>query len=189
MMISYSLSPFGERVGVRGFAFGSRPQLNEVAKASPLTPAPLPEGREGTKSGSCMISIHFQLDSPAQTLALGRALGERLFPGTVLALTGELGAGKTLLTRGIAEGLNVANSAAVNSPTFVLIQEYPARLPIYHFDVYRLQSVDEFLDLGSDEYLSGDGVSIIEWANRVTSALPGTGLRLRLKLSPSRCGG
>lgn len=119
-----------------------------------------------------MTPLVFQLDSPAQTLALGRALGERLFPSSVLALIGELGAGKTLLTRGIAEGLNIANVAAVNSPTFVLIQEYSGRLPIYHFDVYRLQSVDEFLDLGSDEYLTGDGVSIIEWANRVTSALP-----------------
>ena len=129
-----------------------------------------------------MLSLEFTLDSPTQTLALGRAMGERLFPGSVLALSGELGAGKTLLTRGIAEGLGIGNPASVNSPTFVLIQEYPARLPIYHFDVYRLQSVDEFLDLGSDEYLNGDGVTIIEWANRVVAALPDDRLDVALRI-------
>src|SRR5437762_1281844 len=83
--------------------------------------------------------------------------GALLFPGAVVALVGPLGAGKTFLARAIAEGLGIADSRVVTSPTFVLIQEYEARLPIYHFDVYRLKRQTEFFDLGAQEYLSGDG--------------------------------
>jgi tRNA threonylcarbamoyladenosine biosynthesis protein TsaE len=80
------------------------------------------------------------------TEAFGHQLGEHLFPGAVIALVGQLGAGKTHLTRAIAEGLGVKNPAVVNSPTFVLIQEYPARLPIYHFDAYRLTGPKESMN-------------------------------------------
>ncbi|VTS02443.1 tRNA (adenosine(37)-N6)-threonylcarbamoyltransferase complex ATPase subunit type 1 TsaE [Tuwongella immobilis] len=114
------------------------------------------------------------------TLRLGERLGERLFPGAVIALNGTLGAGKTHFTRGIAIGLGIRNPFVVNSPTFVLIQEYTARLPIAHFDTYRLQSVGEFLDLGTAEYFDSDAVSIIEWAEKVTPALPVERLEIQI---------
>ena len=110
-------------------------------------------------------------DLPA-TEALGRRLGELLFPGAVVGLVGQLGAGKTHFARAVAEGLGVKNPAAVNSPTFTLIHEYPARIPIYHFDTYRLAGPREFADLGVEEYFHGDGVCLVEWADRVPETLP-----------------
>ncbi len=118
----------------------------------------------------------------AATEAFGRRLGALLFPGAVIALVGQLGAGKTHLTRAIAEGLEVKNPAAVNSPTFVLIQEYPARLPIYHFDAYRLSGPEEFAQLGTDEYFRGDGVCIVEWADKVEVTLPQDHLRIEIEI-------
>src|SRR5471032_3215748 len=106
------------------------------------------------------------------TQALGRRLANGLFPGAVVALIGPLGAGKTHLVRAIAIGLDIANPAVVNSPTFVLIQEYDARLPIYHFDAYRLTREAEFADLGVHEYYERDGVCLIEWADKVSTILP-----------------
>lgn len=106
------------------------------------------------------------------TEEFGRRLGRMLFPGAVVALAGPLGAGKTHLVRAIAEGLGVEDSRAVNSPTFVLIQEYDARLPIYHFDAYRLPSPQAFLDLGAQEYFQGGGVCLVEWADKVKECLP-----------------
>ena len=118
----------------------------------------------------------------AATEAFGRRLGALLFPGAVVALVGQLGAGKTHLTRAVAEGLDVRNSAAVNSPTFVLIQEYPARLPIYHFDAYRLSGPREFAELGADEYFRGDGVCLVEWADKVEPTLPPDHLRIDISI-------
>jgi tRNA threonylcarbamoyladenosine biosynthesis protein TsaE len=120
-------------------------------------------------------------DLPA-TEAFGRRLGEQLFPGAVIALIGQLGAGKTHLTRAIAEGLGVKNPAIVNSPTFVLIQEYPARLPIYHFDAYRLGGPREFAELGVEEYFRGEGVSIVEWADKVEITLPHEHLGIEIEI-------
>ena len=117
----------------------------------------------------------------AETEAFGRRLGELLFPNAVVALIGPLGAGKTHLVRAIAEGLGVSNSAAVTSPTFVLIQEYPARLPIFHFDAYRLTGPNEFRELGVDEYYQMGGVCLIEWADRVIDALPAEHLRIEIE--------
>jgi len=108
----------------------------------------------------------------AGTEDFGRRLGRLLFRGAVVALAGPLGAGKTHLVRAIAEGLGVDDARLVNSPTFVLIQEYDARLPIYHFDAYRLHSEREFLDLGVQEYFAGDGVCLVEWADKVKDCLP-----------------
>ena len=125
----------------------------------------------------------FEARDVVDTLALGRALGRSLFPGAVIGLVGDLGAGKTCLTRAIAEGLGMADSRMVNSPTFTLIQEYPARLPIYHFDAYRLRSVAEFVDLGVHEYFAGNGVCIIEWADRVETNLPSERLTIRLEVT------
>ena len=124
----------------------------------------------------------FDIADLAATEAFGRRLGELLFPGAVIALLGQLGAGKTHLTRAVAEGLGVRNPAAVNSPTFVLIQEYPARLPIYHFDAYRLSGPREFRELGTDEYFHGDGVCLVEWADKVEPALPAEHLRIEIHI-------
>jgi tRNA threonylcarbamoyladenosine biosynthesis protein TsaE len=125
------------------------------------------------------------LDLPdlSATTALGHRLGELLFPGAVVALIGPLGAGKTHLVRAIAEGLGIADSRVVSSPTFVLIQEYRARLPIYHFDAYRLRSAAEFLDLGMHEYFESKGVCLVEWADRVPGCLPDEQLRIALSVS------
>jgi tRNA threonylcarbamoyladenosine biosynthesis protein TsaE len=98
-------------------------------------------------------------------------------------LIGPLGAGKTHLVRAVAEGLGIADSRAVSSPTFVLIQEYAARLPIYHFDAYRLQSEAEFHDLGANEYFAGDGVCLVEWADRVPGSLPAEHLRIEFSVT------
>jgi tRNA threonylcarbamoyladenosine biosynthesis protein TsaE len=123
------------------------------------------------------------LPDPAATQALGRRLGRRLFRGAVVALVGQLGAGKTHLARAIAEGLDVPDSRVVTSPTFVLIQEYPGRLPIYHFDAYRLPGPAAFADLGAHEYFEGDGVCLVEWADRVPECLPAEHLRVTLAVT------
>jgi tRNA threonylcarbamoyladenosine biosynthesis protein TsaE len=119
----------------------------------------------------------------AVTTAFGRRLGALLFPGAVVALVGPLGAGKTHLVRAVAEGLGIANPRSVTSPTFVLIQEYQGRLPIYHFDAYRLRSAAEFSDLGVHEYFEGTGVCLVEWADRVEACLPPEHLCLTLTVS------
>ncbi|HEX3147679.1 MAG TPA: tRNA (adenosine(37)-N6)-threonylcarbamoyltransferase complex ATPase subunit type 1 TsaE [Gemmataceae bacterium] len=114
------------------------------------------------------------------TEAFGRRIGGLLFPNAVVALVGPLGAGKTQLSRAIAEGLEIANPGAVTSPTFTLIHEYPAHLPIYHFDAYRLNGPNEFLDLGVTEYFEAGGVCLIEWADKVEAALPDERLTIRI---------
>lgn len=121
-----------------------------------------------------------EVTSPADTEDLGRKLGERLFPGAVLALVGPLGAGKTQLVRAIALGLGLENPGQVSSPTFVLIQEYEARLAIYHFDAYRLKNEADFADLGVHEYFAGKGVCLVEWADKVPGCLPEDRLAIRI---------
>jgi tRNA threonylcarbamoyladenosine biosynthesis protein TsaE len=116
------------------------------------------------------------------THRLGLALGRRLGPGAVVALVGPLGAGKTNLSRALAEGLG-ADPRLVTSPTFVLIQEYPGRVPVYHFDAYRLAGAGPFADLGAHEYLEGDGVCLVEWADRVAPCLPADHLRVELEVT------
>jgi tRNA threonylcarbamoyladenosine biosynthesis protein TsaE len=124
-----------------------------------------------------------EVASLEETEALGRRLGERLFRGAVVALIGQLGAGKTNLVRAIAVGLSIANPDIVSSPTFVLIQEYEARLPIYHFDAYRLSGEAEFAELGVHEYFTGGGVCLVEWADKVRGALPREHLEIRLRIT------
>jgi tRNA threonylcarbamoyladenosine biosynthesis protein TsaE len=119
----------------------------------------------------------------AVTEAFGRRLATLLFPGAVVALVGPLGAGKTHLVRAVAEGLGVRDRRVVTSPTFVLIQEYDARLPIYHFDAYRLRGDAELAELGAHEYFAGDGVCLVEWADRVSGCLPEEYLRLTLEVT------
>ncbi|HUS46644.1 MAG TPA: tRNA (adenosine(37)-N6)-threonylcarbamoyltransferase complex ATPase subunit type 1 TsaE [Phycisphaerae bacterium] len=114
----------------------------------------------------------FETRSVRGTLSLGRKLAARLRAGDCVALIGELGSGKTVLVRGIAGGLGVGDTRLVSSPTFVLVHEYAARLPIYHVDLYRLSEPSaELRDLGLDEMLAR-GVVLIEWAERAAGALP-----------------
>jgi tRNA threonylcarbamoyladenosine biosynthesis protein TsaE len=128
-------------------------------------------------------SLTIDLPDLEATRRLGQHLGRLLFPGAVVALVGPLGAGKTHLVRAVAEGLDIPDCRVVTSPTFVLIQEYPARLPIYHFDAYRLAGAVPFADLGVHEYLEGDGVCLVEWADRVESCLPAEHLRITLSIT------
>ncbi len=114
----------------------------------------------------------FTTKGPAGTRALGRRLAKRLAPGDCLALTGPLGAGKTVLVRGIAVGLGIGDARLVSSPSYVLVHEYAADVPLYHVDLYRTVSpAAELASLGADEMLA-DGVVAIEWADRAAGALP-----------------
>lgn len=114
----------------------------------------------------------FDTSSAAGTVALGRRIAKRLRPGDCVALAGPLGAGKTVLVRGIAVGLGLADERWVSSPSFVLVREYPADVPVYHLDLYRLSApAAELADLGIEEMLQ-DGVVVIEWADRAQAALP-----------------
>ena len=109
--------------------------------------------------------------SADETQALGKKLAESLRPGDVIAYFGDLGAGKTAFTRGIAEGLGVLEQ--VTSPTYTIVNEYlSGRLPLFHFDMYRLGSSDELFDIGWDDYLARGGVCAVEWSERVSDALP-----------------
>ena len=109
--------------------------------------------------------------SADETQALGQRLAKRLLPGDVIAYFGDLGAGKTALTRGIAQGLGVTD--LVTSPTYTIVNEYlTGRIPLFHFDMYRLGSSDELFDIGWEDYLARGGVCAVEWSERVSDALP-----------------
>ncbi len=109
-------------------------------------------------------------NSPEETFALAEELGGKAAAGDVFALTGDLGTGKTVFAKGIARGLGVTEE--VTSPTFTLMEIYPGRLPLYHFDLYRIESHGEFDNLFFEEYWEGDGVSVIEWAEKAGDRLP-----------------
>ena len=115
-------------------------------------------------------SLHIQSTDPEFTQDLGRTIGEQASAGDVILLTGELGAGKTCLTQGIALGLGV--EGYVRSPTFVLMTRHKGRLTLHHVDLYRISSPAEAWDLGLDEQLFGEGVCVIEWADRATELFP-----------------
>ena len=118
-----------------------------------------------------MADFEFVSDSVTQTIALGRKLGEQLKGGEVIALCGNLGAGKTHFIKGIAAGAGAEDADKVNSPTFVLVNEYFGRLEIYHIDAYRLNSVAEFEQLGFEDYCHPGSAVVIEWADKVESYL------------------
>ena len=121
-------------------------------------------------------------ESESHTEHLGGALAGLLRPGMVVALIGELGAGKTRLVQAVAAAMGV-DRRLVNSPTFVLVQEYDAPLRLYHFDAYRLGDVDEFRELGAEELMTSGGVCLIEWADRVSDALPEDLLRIEIEIT------
>jgi len=108
---------------------------------------------------------------PEETFRLGEELGRKAVPGQVFTLTGDLGVGKTVFTQGLAKGLGIEEP--VNSPTFTIVQVYEeGRLPFYHFDVYRIGDVEEMEEVGFEDYVMGDGVSLIEWADLIEEILP-----------------
>ena len=108
--------------------------------------------------------------SPDDTEKLGCCLGNIIKAGSVICLTGDLGVGKTEFVKGFAKGVGVGDY--VTSPTFTIINEYSGRMPVYHFDVYRINSVDEMYETGYEEYFFGEGVSIIEWADLIAEIIP-----------------
>lgn len=110
-------------------------------------------------------------NSPEETFRVGKELGEKAYAGQVFTLTGDLGVGKTVFTQGLAKGLGI--DEPVNSPTFTIVQEYDGgRLPFYHFDVYRIGDIEEMEEVGFDDYVMGEGVSLIEWADLIREILP-----------------
>lgn len=119
--------------------------------------------------------------SPEETRALGIKIGRLCKVGDVIALDGDLGAGKTCLIQGLAEGLDVPKDAYVRSPTFTILNVHQGRIPLYHFDLYRLSDIDELEEIGYREYLYGDGVSALEWASNVEEARPSECLRIVIK--------
>jgi len=118
--------------------------------------------------------------SEAETRQLGREFGLLLKRGSVVALVGELGAGKTQFVKGVAEAMDI-DSSSVSSPTFTIAQEYSGRLPVYHLDLYRLKNEQEFEQSGVQEYLNGDGVCLIEWPENASSFLPDTTILVRIR--------
>lgn len=125
------------------------------------------------------VTQRFESRSPEETQRIGEALGAVLGPGDVVACVGELGAGKTCFLQGVARGLGVAEPAT--SPTFVLINQYQGRCPVYHVDAYRTESLTEILDLGVEEILWGDGVTIIEWGEKLLPLLPSRSIVVRIE--------
>src|SRR5262245_41296112 len=127
-------------------------------------------------------TISFTSNSIEDTDRLGAALAESLRPGTVIALIGTLGAGKTRLVQAVAAALGVPREN-VTSPTFVLVNEYVGgKMPIYHFDTYRLKDDDEFLNLGAEEYFGSDGITFVEWADRVAHLLPDERMEISIEI-------
>lgn len=122
----------------------------------------------------------FLTSSESETISLGKKLGSFLGGGDVLAFSGTLGAGKTTITKGIAQALGVAED--ITSPTFCLISEYDGRLPLYHFDVYRLGGCEDFLNLGAEDMLYGNGVCIIEWSEKVKDELPSSTINVLIEV-------
>ncbi|WP_294534607.1 tRNA (adenosine(37)-N6)-threonylcarbamoyltransferase complex ATPase subunit type 1 TsaE [uncultured Pseudoflavonifractor sp.] len=124
--------------------------------------------------------MEYVSNSPAETEALGAALAGRLKPGAVVAFSGDLGAGKTAFVRGMARGLGICER--VTSPTFTIVNEYEGgRLPLFHFDMYRLSSSDELFDIGWEDYLVRGGVCAVEWSENVSDALEGDCIRVDIR--------
>ncbi len=127
--------------------------------------------------------MEFYTASPQETEELGHRLGSQLKPGAIIAYYGDLGAGKTAFTRGLARGLGIEDP--ITSPTYTIVNEYEGRIPLFHFDMYRLSCSDELFDIGWEDYLSRGGVIAVEWSERVEDALEGA-LTIRIRKDPER---
>jgi len=117
-------------------------------------------------------------NSVEETVALGRELGKKLMPGDFIALIGDLGSGKTHFVQGVAEGDEMPTDVCVASPSYTLLNEYSGRVPLYHFDLYRLHGDGDIQELGFEEYFYGDGVCLVEWAERLDQELPKENLKI-----------
>jgi tRNA threonylcarbamoyladenosine biosynthesis protein TsaE len=125
-------------------------------------------GAERQEEEECSVCT----SGPEETIQLGELIGAALKPGMVIGLSGELGTGKTHLIKGLAKGLGVDDRYYVTSPSFTIINEYPGRIPLNHIDLYRLEEPYQWVGLGYEEYFYGDGVTAIEWAEKILSSLP-----------------
>jgi len=128
-------------------------------------------------------TIEMQLKNTNETLKLGEIIGKSLNPGSIIALVGDLGAGKTVLVKGIAKGLGIEEEP--NSPTYVIMNSYEGRISLYHFDLYRVSSEDELFGIGYDEYFFGDGVAAVEWADRVEDIFPEHTIKIEITIPES----
>jgi len=120
-----------------------------------------------------------------ETICEGEKLGRLLEPGAVVAIYGELGAGKTAFTRGIARGLGIGMN--VSSPTFTIVNEYPGDVPLFHFDMYRLESENELFDIGWYDYLDREGVCVVEWSEKVPGAFPQDTIKVKIENQGDTC--
>jgi len=121
-------------------------------------------------------------NSASETILIGEKLAKTLKPGDMIALSGDLGSGKTTFTKGIGKGLSIKDSKRINSPTFVLIKEYNGKIPLYHLDLYRLDDLKEIENLAIEEYIYGTGVTVIEWAEKMKHLLPKKYILVRFKI-------
>ena len=128
--------------------------------------------------------LTFTTSSAEETIELGKKIGKLLKKGDIIAMQGTLAAGKTTITKGIAAALGITET--ITSPTFCLISEYQGTMPLYHMDVYRLDGTEDFINLGTDDMLYGDGVSIIEWSEKIMEELPSN--TIILKITPHEDG-
>ena len=128
--------------------------------------------------------LTFTTSSAEETIELGKKIGKLLKKGDIIAMQGTLAAGKTTITKGIAQALGITET--ITSPTFCLISEYEGTMPLYHMDVYRLDGTEDFINLGTDDMLYGDGVSIIEWSEKIMDELPSS--TIILKITPQEDG-
>lgn len=122
--------------------------------------------------------LTFRTSSAEETIELGKKIGKLLKKGDIIAMQGTLAAGKTTITKGIAQALGITET--ITSPTFCLISEYQGTMPLYHMDVYRLDGREDFINLGTDDMLYGDGVSIIEWSEKILDELPSNTIVLKI---------
>lgn len=125
------------------------------------------------------MRLNFQTNSAEETIELGKKIGSFLKGGEIFAMQGTLAAGKTTITKGIAQALNVKDE--ITSPTFCLISEYEGKIPLYHMDVYRLNDGEDFINLGAEDLIYGKGVSIIEWSEKIMDELPKSTIILKIE--------
>jgi tRNA threonylcarbamoyladenosine biosynthesis protein TsaE len=121
-------------------------------------------------------------NSAEETMLIAEKLAKGLKPGDIIALSGDMGSGKTTFTKGIGKGLGVKDSKRINSPTFVLIKEYSGKIPLYHLDLYRLDTLKEIENLAVEEYIYGTGVTVIEWAEKIKCLLPEKRILVKFKV-------
>lgn len=129
-----------------------------------------------------MIKLEYTVHNVFETINIGRFIGKNCSPGDIICLIGDLGTGKTHLVKGIAESLGIRD--VITSPTFTIVNEYEGRLPLYHFDVYRVNDPDEIEAIGFDEYIFGNGVCVIEWANYIKSLIPKEHMEINIEKIP-----